>query len=417
MSFVNMIELLAPAGDFEKLKMAIHYGADAVYAGGENFSLRERSGNFSMPELAEAVKYTHRAGKKIYVAVNIYAHNRDIEILPPYLKDLHNAGIDGIILSDPGILMMVKEIMPGVDIHMSTQANTTNYKSVQFWQALGVSRFVLARELSLEEIKEIREKTTAEIEVFVHGAQCMAYSGRCLISNYLADRGANQGDCAQSCRWNYSLVEEKRPGEFHEVEEDSRGTYFFNSKDLALIEHIPQLIEAGVHSVKIEGRVKSIHYTSTVVRAYREAIDSYYTDKEINAGKRYFRELKKISHRDYSTGFFFGNPGAAGQSYDSSRPSKGFTFLGKIIKTEGNEAWIEIKGKFSIGDTIEVMRRQIKDDFIYTIDAIFDEKGSPIEFVKPNTISRVIFDRAVSENDLVRLYEEINVLDQEMLSV
>jgi len=412
-----MIELLAPAGDFEKLKMAIHYGADAVYAGGENFSLRERSGNFTIPELAEAVKYTHKAGKKIYVAVNIYAHNRDIEILPPYLKDLHNAGIDGIILSDPGILMMVKEIMPGVDIHMSTQANTTNYKSVQFWQALGVSRFVLARELSLDEIKEIREKTTAEIEVFVHGAQCMAYSGRCLISNYLADRGANQGDCAQSCRWNYSLVEEKRPGEFHEVEEDSRGTYFFNSKDLALIEHMPQLIEAGVHSVKIEGRVKSIHYTSTVVRAYREAIDSYYTDKENNAGKRYFKELKKISHRDYSTGFFFGNPGSAGQSYDSSRPSKGFTFLGKIIKTEGNEAWIEIKGKFSIGDTIEVMRRQIKDDFIYTVDAIFDEKGSPIEFVKPNTISRVIFDRAVSENDLVRLYEEINVLDQEILSV
>jgi putative protease len=406
-----MVELLAPAGSFEKLKIALHYGADAVYAGGLKFSLRERSDNFTQAEFAEAVNYTHKLGKKIYTAVNIYAHNRDLEQLPEYIAFLRDTGVDAIIVSDPGVLELAKEIAPAMDFHISTQASTTNYRAVSFWEKQGVKRIILARELAFEEIREIVLKSNLEIEMFVHGAQCMAYSGRCLISNYLADRGANQGDCAQSCRWNYSLVEEKRPGEFHPVEEDSRGVYFFNSKDLALIDHLPDVLSTGVHSIKIEGRVKTIHYASTVVRAYREAIDMYYNGQIKNTDpEKLHGEILKVSHRDYSTGFFYGNPGSEGQALESSRPNKGISFLGKIESVnENNEALIDIRGKFSIGDSIEIMRQRLDSDFIQKISEITDEKGNLIEFTKPNTKVFVKFDKPVNVNDIIRMHELIPV--------
>jgi putative protease len=406
-----MVELLAPAGSFEKLKIALHYGADAVYAGGLKFSLRERSDNFTQAEFADAVNYTHKLGKKIYTAVNIYAHNRDLEQLPEYIAFLRDTGVDAIIVSDPGVLELAKEIAPAMDFHISTQASTTNYRAVSFWEKQGVKRIILARELAFEEIREIVSKSNLEIEMFVHGAQCMAYSGRCLISNYLADRGANQGDCAQSCRWNYSLVEEKRPGEFHPVEEDSRGVYFFNSKDLALIDHLPDVLSTGVHSIKIEGRVKTIHYASTVVRAYREAIDMYYNGQIKNTdAEKLHGEILKVSHRDYSTGFFYGNPGSEGQALESSRPNKGISFLGKIESVnENNEALIDIRGKFSIGDSIEIMRQRLDSDFIQKISEITDEKGNLIEFTKPNTKVFVKFDKPVNVNDIIRMHELIPV--------
>ncbi|MDH4199148.1 MAG: U32 family peptidase [Spirochaetia bacterium] len=408
-----MVELLAPAGNFEKLKMALHYGADAVYAGGLKFSLRERSDNFTREEFSDAVKYTHLLGKKIYVAVNIFAHNHDLEEMPEYIKFLRDSGVDALIFSDPGVLEISREIAPQMQVHLSTQASTTNYRAVEFWKKQGVSRIILARELAYSEIREIVSRSGIEIEMFVHGAQCMAYSGRCLISNYLVDRGANQGDCAQSCRWNYSLVEEKRPREFHPVEEDSRGTYFFNSKDLALIESLPQVLDTGVHSIKIEGRVKTIHYVSTVVRAYREAIDLYYEGKERNFEKqRFLQEILKVSHRDYSTGFFFGNPGSQGQSTESSRPNKGMAFLGRIENVNcDNQALIDIRGKFSIGDTIEVMRQKLDHDFLFQISRIKDEKGKEIEFTKPNTKVWVQFDKPVGENDILRMHEVMSVQD------
>ena len=402
---MDKVELLAPAGNLEKLKAALHYGADAVYAGGVHFSLRERSGNFTEEEFRQAVEYTHALGKKIYIAVNIYAHNRDLQELPSYLEYLHKLNVDAIIVSDPGVMTLVKKHAPGIALHLSTQASTTNYLSANYWKEQGVSRIVLARELSAPEIGEIVEKTDMEFETFVHGAQCMAYSGRCLISNYLAHRGANQGDCAQSCRWNYSLVEAKRPDEFHPVEEDTRGTYFFNSKDLALIEHLPQVIETGVVALKIEGRVKSLHYVSTVVRAYRQAIDNYYQMREHKEqdGPRLFREVSKISHRDYSTGFFFGNPGEEGQSYESSRPMQGIQFLGVVDEARDQTAWIDVRGKFSIGDSVEVMKRHMEDDFIQKITAIRDANGNELPFTKPNTRVQVTFDRSLEPYDLLRM--------------
>jgi putative protease len=273
-----MAELLAPAGDLEKLKIAILYGADAVYLGGRHFGLRAGAGNFAPDELTAGVDFAHTNGAKVYVTVNIFAHNRDLELLPGYLASLVDAGVDGVIVSDPGVLDLVRTGFPQLPVHLSTQANTTNWAAARFWSRQGVSRIILARELSLAEIKEISSKVEADLEIFVHGAMCMAYSGRCLLSNYLTGRDANRGDCAQSCRWQYTLMEEKRPGECFPVEEDERGTYILSSRDLCLIEHIPELMEAGIKSFKIEGRMKSANYVASVVKAYRAALDAYQHD-------------------------------------------------------------------------------------------------------------------------------------------
>lgn len=409
---MKKVELLAPAGNLEKLKAAFHYGADAVYAGGLKYSLRERSGNFSREELQEAVEYTHGLGKKIYAAVNIYAHNRDLEELPAYLSFLRDIEIDAIIVSDPGVLALTKEHAPGVEIHLSTQANTTNYASANYWKSQGVSRVVLARELAGRETSEIAEKSDIELEMFVHGAQCMAYSGRCLISDYLTDRGANQGDCAQSCRWNYSVVEQKRPGEYHEVEEDSRGVYFFNSRDLALLPHLEEVLQSGIDSIKIEGRVKSLHYVSTVVRAYRESLDAIYEGRfGGQLIEELYDELKKVSHRDYSTGFFLadkeGGPedgkedGGSKQSYDSSRPFQGLGFLGQVVEAEGSGAWVDVRGKFCLGDEVEVMRPRKSQDFTWRVDKIREGEGL-VEHTRPNTKVWIDFGRPVSRYDILR---------------
>lgn len=324
-------ELLAPAGNLEKLKIALLYGADAVYCSGKAFGLRAGAGNLSPEELEEGVALAHQMGRRVYVTVNIIPHNGDFQDLSEYLLYLASIGVDALIVADPGVLTLARELVPHLPLHLSTQANAVNWRSVRFWQEQGVQRIILARELSREEIAEIRQKTGAELEVFVHGAMCMAYSGRCLLSMYLTGRDANRGDCAQPCRWRYSVVEERRPGKYMALEEDDRGTYIFNSKDLCLIDYIPELVELGLASLKIEGRMKSIHYVGTVTRVYRQALDAYRQDPEAFAVREEWRqELEKVSHRDYTTGFFCHPPAAEDHDYKSYGYIRTYDFVGLV---------------------------------------------------------------------------------------
>lgn len=374
-------ELLAPAGDLEKLKMAIRFGADAVYVGGKQFGLRASAGNFDQEQMAEGIKFAHQNGAKLYVTVNIFAHNRHIESLPEYLKGLEDLGVDAILVSDPGVLSIARETAPKLPLHISTQANTTNWASVRFWADQGAERVVLARELSLEEIKEIKDKVNIELETFVHGAMCMSYSGRCLMSSYMTGRSANLGECAQPCRWKYSLVEEKRPGQYFPIEEDENGTYVFNSMDLCMIEHIPELAKAGIDSLKIEGRMKSIHYVATVVSVYRKAIDSYFE----NPGGWKFNpawmdEIRKVSHRDYTTGFFFGRDNFRGENTETSGYRREYDFIGVVREYLANtkQAVIEQRNKFSLGDELEITGPDTPA-FIQKVEHMTDGEGIPIE--------------------------------------
>ena len=354
---MNRPELLAPAGDPEKLKTAIEYGADAVYFGGEDFSLRAGSDNFSDDAMRECVDFAHERGKKCYLTLNIYAHNGDIAPMREYLRRIRNIPLDAFLVSDPGVLDLLKEEIPDAHIHLSTQANMTNYMAADFWKKLGVERLVLARELSLDEIKEIHDHTDIELEAFVHGAMCISYSGRCLLSNFLSGRDANKGLCSHPCRWNYTLMEEKRPGEYFPVEEDSRGTYFMNSHDICMIEHIPDMIKAGLSSFKIEGRNKTMYYVATITRAYRLAIDSYMSDPEnYQFDPELLDEVKKVSHRRFTTGFFYGNPGASAQNYSTSSYIKAYSFTGKVLSfdKETGYAVVEQRNKMDQGDVIEV---------------------------------------------------------------
>lgn len=306
-------ELLSPAGNLEKLKLAILYGADAVYCGGHNYGLREGADNFTLEELVEGTEFAHQHGGRIYITVNMIPHNDDLVGLDEYLHQLEEIGVDALIVSDPGVISILKQEGIQLPIHLSTQANAVNWASVLFWAEQGVERVILARELSKDEIIEIRKKTDISLEMFIHGSMCISYSGRCLLSNYMANRDANRGRCAHSCRWKYYLVEEKRPGEYYPVFEDEQGTYIMNSRDLCLIEHIPEVVETGVDSLKIEGRMKSLHYVATVTAVYRQAIDSYFKDPISYQFKpEWLEELKKVSHRDYTTGFFFSPPGPGG---------------------------------------------------------------------------------------------------------
>lgn len=356
---MKRVELLAPAGDLDKLKTAIDYGADAVFMAGEEFGLRTASKNFTNDQILEAIKYVHDRDKKLYITMNIIAHEADFNKLDEYVSFLDKAGVDGVIVADPGIFMRIKENAPDLEQHISTQASITNAQTVNFWYKLGARRVVLARELSLEEIRSIRKNIPddMELEVFVHGAMCISYSGRCLLSNYFTHRDANHGDCAQSCRWKYRLVEETRPGNYYPIEENERGTFIFNSKDLCLIEYIDKLIEAGVSSLKIEGRVKTQFYVATVVRAYRLAVDSYYNGL-YNSDLKYElkEEVKKASYRDYTTGFFLGKPTDEEQNYDSSAYIRSYDFLGTILEYNeaSKEAKVEQRNKFVVGDEIEV---------------------------------------------------------------
>lgn len=351
-------ELLAPAGNMEKCKIALRYGADAVYLGGKMFGLRAFANNFSIEEIAEAVDYAHKLGKKVYVTVNIFAHNEDLAKLPEYLLALQQAGADALLISDLGVWSVARKTVPDMPLHVSTQANTCNWAAVQAWQELGAERVVLARELSLEEISEIGTKTSVELEAFVHGAMCISYSGRCLLSSYLTGRDGNRGACAQACRWEYSLIEKNRPDESFDVKEDERGTYVMNSKDLCLIDHIADLMSAGISSLKIEGRMKSIHYVATVISVYRKAIDACWNDPEnYRVEEAWRQELEKVSHRPYTKGFAFGKPGSEGQVYTTSSYEQTHDFVGIVLAydAEAKRAYIQQRNNVKNGEVLELL--------------------------------------------------------------
>ena len=354
------IELLIPASSLEVLKTAVIFGADAVYIGGEAFGLRAKAKNFSMEEMKAGIEFAHAHGVKVYVTANILAHNDDLEGVREYFEELREIKPDALIIADPGVFEIAKEVCPEIERHISTQANNTNYATYNFWYRQGASRVVSARELSLKEIKEIRERIPEdlEIETFVHGAMCISYSGRCLLSNYFTGRDANQGACTHPCRWKYAVVEEKRPGEYLPVYENERGTYIFNSKDLCMIEHIPELIDAGIDSFKIEGRMKTALYVATVARTYRKAIDDYQKDPELYKKNMpwYLDQISNCTYRQFTTGFFFGKPDHETQIYDNNTYIREYTYLGIVGAVENGLARIEQRNKFSVGETIEIMK-------------------------------------------------------------
>ena len=375
------VELLVPAGSLEVLKIAIMFGADAVYIGGEEFSLRAKAANFSDEDMIAGIDFAHRYGKKVYVTVNIFAHNYDMDEAVDYLKRLNDIKPDGLIMSDPGLISLAFEYAPNVEVHISTQANNTNYMTYKFWYKMGVKRVVSARELSLEEIKGIRENIPddMEIESFIHGAMCISYSGRCLLSNYFTGRDANRGECTHPCRWQYAVMEEQRPGEYLPVYENERGTYIFNSKDLCMIGYIPEMIDAGIDSFKIEGRMKTSLYVATVARTYRKAIDDYY--KSIDTYKAnmdwYMDEISKCTYRKFTTGFYFGKPNEETQIYDSNTYISEYIYLGFVEEIRNGKYRITQRNKFLIGDEIEIMKPG-GENVIAKVINIEDEEGNVV---------------------------------------
>ncbi|KAF1086593.1 putative protease YhbU precursor [Sporotomaculum syntrophicum] len=406
---MNKPELLAPAGSPEKLKFAIAYGADAVYLGGTGFGLRTAAAAFDSSSLAWAVEYAHARGVKVYVALNIFAHNRDIEALPSYIQELAALGVDAVIVSDPGVLTLVRELAPALKIHISTQANTTNWRTALLWQALGAERIVLARELSLDEIKTVYSRTGMELEVFVHGAMCMAYSGRCLLSNYMTGRGANQGDCAQSCRWKYRLVEEKRPGEYFPVFEDERGTYILSSRDLCLLEYLPDLVEAGVASFKIEGRVKSIHYVASITRVYRQALDAYRSDPDnYSVRPEWLEEMSKVSNRDYTTGFITGlRPGETPPEYSIYR--RPYTFVGVVLGYDEQQKMllVEQRNRFKRGEQLEILTPGRKTITMLVTNILDNEGNSQEAAPHPRQVVFLPWPRPLPSMSLLRRAEHV----------
>ena len=374
-------ELLSPAGSLEVLKVAVLYGADAVYLGGEAFGLRAKAKNFTDEEIREGIAFAHSRGVKVYITANILAHNRDLEGVEAYFEELKDMGPDALIISDPGVFSIARRVCPEIDIHISTQANNTNYGTYLFWWNLGAKRVVSARELSLEEIRQIRERIPEEMEIesFIHGAMCISYSGRCLLSNFLTGRDANQGACTHPCRWKYSLVEETRPGEYFPVTENDRGTFIFNSKDLCMIEHIPEMMEAGIDSFKIEGRMKTALYVATVTRAYRLAIDACMRDpEEYRKNMAWYREeIGKCTNREFTTGFYFGKPGPDSQIYENSTYITGSVYLGRVDSVDGKgRCRLEQKNKFSVGENLELMKPDGRNIPV-TVRGIWDEEGNP----------------------------------------
>ena len=405
------VELLIPASSLEVLKIAVIYGADAVYIGGEVFGLRAKAKNFSMEDMAEGIQFAHEHGVKVYVTANILAHNGDLEGVREYFTQLKEIKPDALIISDPGIYTIAKEICPEIERHISTQANNTNYGTYQFWWNQGAKRVVTARELSLNEIAEIRKNIPdeMEIETFVHGAMCISYSGRCLLSNYFTGRDANQGACTHPCRWKYAVVEEKRPGEYLPVYENERGTYIFNSKDLCMIEHIPELIDAGIDSFKIEGRMKTALYVATVARTYRKAIDDYLTSPEKYKENMdwYLEQISNCTYRQFTTGFFFGKPSEESQIYDNNTYIKEYTYLG--IVGERNEEGlyqIEQRNKFSVGEQIEVMKPDGRN-ILVTVKRIVDEDGNEMESAPhPKQVLYIDLGQELEMYDILRRQEE-----------
>ena len=376
-------ELLIPAGSLEVLKVAVLYGADAVYLGGEAFGLRAKAKNFTLEEIREGIDFAHSHGVKVYITANILAHNGDLPGVEAYFSELRELKPDALIISDPGVFAIARRVCPEIDIHISTQANNTNYGTYRFWWELGARRVVSARELSLEEIREIRDRIPEEMEIesFIHGAMCISYSGRCLLSNFLTGRDANQGACTHPCRWKYSLVEETRPGEYFPVMENDRGTFIFNSKDLCMIEHIPEMVEAGIDSFKIEGRMKTALYVATVTRAYRLAIDAFRRDpEEYRANLAWYREeIGKCTNREFTTGFYFGKPGPDSQIYENSTYITNSVYLGRVDAVDGEgRCRLEQKNKFSVGEELELMKPDGRNIPV-TVRGIWDMEGNPQE--------------------------------------
>jgi putative protease len=400
-------ELLAPAGNLEKLKMAIIYGADAVYIGGEQYSLRVAADNFSIDDIKKGIEFAHSRGKKVYITANIIPHNEDIEAMPEFIRSVSALGVDGLIVADPGVLTIAKEVAPEIKIHLSTQANNTNWKSASFWYENGVERIVLARELSLKEVKEIRNKTSnnLELELFVHGAMCISYSGRCLLSNYMAQRDANRGECAHPCRWKYYLMEEKRQGEYMPVYENDRGTFIYNSKDLCMIAHIPDIINSGVSSFKIEGRVKSAYYVATIVKAYRQEIDRYMDDPDnYKFDASLLEEVAKVSHREYTTGFYFGKPTGEDRIYKTSSYTREYEIVGMVKEYYPKQGivLIEQRNRFYTGDEVEFVPPK-GDYFKHTITQMTNDEGESIDVAPhPQMLIKTPLDTPVHPNTLIR---------------
>ena len=405
------LELLIPASSLEVLKIAVIYGADAVYIGGEAFGLRAKAKNFTLEEMKEGIEFAHAHDCKVYVTANILAHNYDLDGARQYFKELKQIGPDALIISDPGMFTIAKEELPDIDIHISTQANNTNYMTYQFWWKQGAKRVVSARELSLNEIKQIREHIPdeMEIETFMHCAMCISYSGRCLLSSFMAGRDANRGACTHPCRWKYSIVEESRPGEYMPVYENERGTYIFNSKDLCMIEHIPEMLNAGIDSFKIEGRMKTALYVATVARTYRLAIDEFIQDEDLYKKRIpfYKSEISKCTYRQYTTGFFFGKPDENTQIYDTNTYIKEYTYLGIVGEQNAQGLYhIEQRNKFSVGETIEVMRPN-GDNILVTVKRITDERGVDMESA-PHPKQQLYIDLGVKleQYDVLRRKED-----------
>ena len=404
------VELLVPAGSLEVLKVAVDYGADAVYIGGQAYGLRAKADNFSIEEMKKAAEYAHAKNAKVYVTANIFAHNYDIEGMKAYFEQLKDTGVDAVLVSDPGIFMLAKETMPDMELHISTQANNTNYLTYNFWYKMGAKRVVTARELSLVEIKQIREHIPEdmEIESFMHGAMCISYSGRCLLSSYFTGRDANRGACTHPCRWKYHIVEETRPGEYMPVNEDDRGTYIFNSKDLCMIEHIPEMIDAGIDSFKIEGRMKTALYVATVARTYRKAIDDYVESPELYwSNMEYYKsEIAKCTYRQFTTGFYFGKTDQDSQIYDNNTYIKNCTYIGNVQEiTEDGLTAFEQKNKFSVGEEIECMNFD-GTNTVCRVEEIYNDRMEPMESAPhPKMQLYVKLDRPVSAGMILRRQE------------
>ena len=405
-------ELLIPAKDLEVLRTAVNFGADAVYIGGEAFSLRAKARNFSPDDMREGIAYAHERGVRVHVAANIYAHNQDLDEAKSYFEFLEGIRPDAVLIADPGMFMLAREHCPGIPIHISTQANSTNYGTFRFWHSLGASRVVCARELSLREIAQIRENTPGdlEIEAFIHGAMCISYSGRCLLSAWFTGRDANRGACTHPCRWKYAVAEESRPGEYLPIEENERGTYIFNSRDLCMIDHLPELARAGIDSLKIEGRMKTALYVASITRAYRRAIDDYLeSDEKYTAGMDWYRrEIRKCTYRDFTTGFYFGRPDTQSMVYTDNTYSSDAVFLG-IVEEAREEAGdapgsvvIHQKNKFSVGDTIEIMRPDGNDRQARVL-GMRGGDGEPVTCAPhPGERIRLFLDAQACEGDLLR---------------
>jgi len=400
---MKKIELLAPAGSLKKLKTAIDFGADAVYAGGKEFSLRAYADNFTLEEMREGVEYCHARGKKMYVTVNIFPKNRDFEIAKDYFKALEEIGIDAVLITDAGLISLCKKVAPRLPIHLSTQANTLNKYTVEFWASQGVERVVLARELSFDEIKEIGEHNKdTELEIFVHGAMCVSYSGRCLLSNYLDGRDANRGECVQACRWNYSITEYNRGGEPLQMEEDDRGTYILNSKDLNMISYVPEIISAGVHSLKIEGRMKSEYYLATIVNAYRRALDSYFLGTYTENLANFEKEVRKVVHRDYTVAYALGNNDRT-IAYNSGQNGGTHEFIAVVEDYADGFATVEMRNRFRKGDTLEVLSPGEYFNEEILLGEMYDDKGNLIDDAKiVQQLVKIKVNFPLSKGDILR---------------